>query len=511
MTRPRAQRFDCAFPVDRESGTLSGMRTRRPIVGLRKRAWLAATVLGSGCFEPYVLDAGAPPEPTSPGAVSLLTTLQDDEGAMGVVGVNQPTLGGPHANAAVCLRSAPAGVVLMPPTSTGACVERDVVLASCGDADARVASVAVQSKTPLQIEGVTLGTTVHPNGSATVRLRACPQVVGTYTGTVRIDLDGGQPLLLNVQGKADLGCLVPQLTLPASVAPDAPVEVDVLGSTSPTGGAVSASWTLVPPDPWAPVPKVADGPTARFTPHVAGRWKVCANVADEDGNAGCAAVCSELEVVPDTAIRVELLWRTPAGEPADSGAGPTAADLDLHLGREPGVGSDRDCDGAPDAWFVAASDVWAGHPVTAWGGSGVADDGALRVQDAGSDGLEVATVLAPDGDAATPAQFAIGVHGWNDHGLGESVAKVRIWIDGGLVAAAGPQTVAPLTMWTAARVKWPATADGDGNVLTCQQDGDPCDGGQRWTDAGGPCLTPCLTPGGGPAWGHAPLAACEGP
>ncbi len=511
MTAPPPRRADCGFPVDHESGTLKGMRTRRPIVGIRKRAWLAATVLGSGCFEPYVLDAGAPSEPTSAGAVSLLGKLHDDAGARGVIGVNHPTLGGPHANAAVCLRAAPAGAVLMPPTTTGACVERDVVLASCGDADARIAGVTVQGATPLQVEAIATGTTVHPSSSVTARLRACPQVVGTYSSTVRVDLDGGQPLLLNVQGKADLGCLVPQLTLPATVAPDAPVDVDVLGSTSPTGGAVSASWTLVPPDPWAPVPTVADGPTARFTPNVAGRWKVCATVGDEDGNAGCASVCSELEVVPDTAIRAELLWRTPAGTSAGPDDSDTAADLDLHLGREPGNGSDADCDGAADPWFLAATDAWSSHPIASWGASGVADDGVLRQPDEGAEALEVVTVLKPDGTAAAPVRYTLGAHAWNDHGLGESVAKLRIWVDGELVAAHGPQAVAPLTMWVAARVLWPPATHAASAVQTCMQDGNPCSGGQRWTDDGAPCLTPCLTPGEGPAWGHAPLAACEGP
>lgn len=472
---------------------------------------LLVMLLVAGCFEPYVLDGGTREAPTAtPGAVGLLQRFDDGKGAQAVVGVNNPTLGGPHGEAAVCLRSSPAGAVLMPGVGTGGCAEKDVTLRSCGDAEVRIASVAFVGKTPLELVGVPEGTVIQPGGSVSARVRACPLLAGPYVGTIQIGVDGGAPVLLSVHGEASVGCIVPQLSLPASAWTDAPVDVDILGSHSPTGAAIGARWSLLPPDDWAPIPVVADGPTAQFVPEVAGTWRVCADVSDGDGTAACAPVCSDLEVTPDTDLRVELLWRTPgAPNPADAGPG-GAADLDLHLALDPaggaGRGSSASVTTAP--FFDSTWDLWSKRSEAPWGSPSVDDDGVLRRADAGEGALEVATVQTPHGTSMAPIAYRIGVHGWNDHGFGTSQARLRIWLEGTLVASLGSEAVAPLSLWTAAWVQWPNTLHGATSqaLQICADSGQDQARGGALGDA---CVTPCAVPTGGANLGHAPLAACK--
>ena len=317
--------------------------------------------------------------------------------------------------------------------------------------------------------------------------------------------------MVPVLGGADAGCIVPVLNAPTTTPPDEAFVADVSASKSPTGATVQATFTLTPPDAGVLQPTLPDGATMAYSPPIAGPWTLCADLRDDDGHVGCAQACRTVDVVPTARLRVELLWSTPGDlTPHDAGPG-AGADLDLHVGLGAGDGNDRDCDGAPDPWFSTTWDAWWATPWASWGVFGDSDDGMLLQDDSDGTGPEVFEVAQPHGTATNPVHYTIAVHGWHDHDFGPSWARVRVFVEGTLVAEFGPQRIAPLDLWTVAKVRWPNALSGDGGmaVAPCHQNGDPCKGGLRWTASGAACLTRCYLPATSPSWGAAPLSSCE--
>ncbi len=532
--------------VESARGALSRPAVRR--LGFWPLLWAGCF----GCGEAFVVELGggsslgvaAEPgqTPRPPSEAAGAGSEPGGAGPSGQIG-GGPALMGP-GGFGPCIRWRPVDLVAAPgaplplsAVATGQCTGVAMLIENCGTtplsqlawrrAEIAAPAGAVPGGADGTVDGLEPSWVLAPGAAQKVKLRVCPLVAAPYAmafevvaRTVGLASASGSGAAdvsstVEVSGIASVGCLVPRLDLPATATAGATLKASAADSLSPTGAAVTARWRLLPPDAWLLPPPIADGLVASFAPAIAGPWGVCVAVSDADGVQGCAEVCSEVTVVPAEALRVELLWQTPADpDPIDSGPG-AGADLDLHLAMLPSDGLDRDCDGQPDPWFGATWDTWWGATTQMWGVPTTADDGVLALDDSDGQGPEVATVQAPAGTSSQPQTYTIGVHAWHDHGHGASQARVRVWLGGALVGVFGPQPMQALDLWTVARVRWPnALLDGSAQsaeiqpLLQCAQQGDPCERGKRWMSTGTACLTPCYKPIGGQASNHATPAAC---
>jgi hypothetical protein len=248
------------------------------------------------------------------------------------------------------------------------------------------------------------------------------------------------------------------------------------------------------------------------TANAAGEYEFCVVAWNGDGVKSCQPQCVDVLIVPNNVLHVELLWDTPSD--ADQfDTGPTAgADLDLHFTHANASGSDIDCDGSPDPWFSNPFDCFWFNPFPHWDDlSTVDDDPEMELDDTDGAGPE-------NLDLASPANhpYSIGVHYWNDHGFGTSLATVRVFMQGVLMLEYSQVEMHNLDMWYVGRLNWPNSLTG-GTAQpfdTCWQTGDAClaktdptnpKGGKLWQPSGQHCITPCYASGlSGPGVSTAP-------
>ncbi len=211
-----------------------------------------------------------------------------------------------------------------------------------------------------------------------------------------------------------------------------------------------------------------------FQPNVAGNYKFRLQIKDSTGKSSCAPAEKIVKVIPDQAIHVELLWKTP-GDKDESDSGPGAgSDLDLHFAHQYAAGQDYDKDGKPDPWFAGQYDCfWLncgnGNSVQ-WGSydPNIDDDPHLDRDDTDGAGPENLNLTLPE-DGRT---YSVGVHYYNDFGLGPSVATVRVYIYGVLQYEVTSTNLVKSDMWYVALVGWPdasidaASGGGSGLFIT---------------------------------------------
>ena len=207
-----------------------------------------------------------------------------------------------------------------------------------------------------------------------------------------------------------------------------------------------------------------DVPAPTIRVDLAGKYTFYLAVFDEQNIPSCANATYEVVVVPDQAIWIELFWETP-GDPDETDTGPAAgADLDLHLQRPGGLGTDHDGDGVHECWMDQDANCFWFSPNPDWWEPGPYDDPEMFVSDEDGAGPELIGYPAP-----APEVYLVGVHDYNDHGFGESLATVRIYILGQLVLEVPEVSLVDLDLWTVARIEWPS-----GEVTVCTEDGAYC-------------------------------------
>ena len=207
--------------------------------------------------------------------------------------------------------------------------------------------------------------------------------------------------------------------------------------------------------------------------------------------------CETVNVVPDGAVHIELLWDTPA-DPNQYNTGPAAgSDLDLHFAHPTAAEPDLDCDGTPDPWFSNPWDAFWFNASPNWGSaSSSSDDPGLDLDDTDGAGPENLNLLQLEGDVADPVGYPVGVHYWNDHGFGTSYASLHIWLMGNPTVQLFKVEMHPLDMWYVGKLWSPAALGGGGGKKPfemCYQSGDSCAAKQNlmWQPKGDYCITPC--------------------
>ena len=329
-------------------------------------------------------------------------------------------------------------------------------------------------------------------------------------GTIDV-VSNAQPISLKLTGVC-VNKVCPEAKIVVAegeqVLPQAVLHLKGDGSLAPGGGTISKYKWSVQKQPEGSkqsfVPS-SSTPNPTFQTNIAGEYVLCLDVFDDSSPAtkSCTTACQTIFAIPSQALHVELLWKTPAdADETDKGQG-VGADIDLHFAHPLAQGPDQDCDGEADPWFSAPFDAFWFNATPKWGSAATEDDDArLDLDDTDGAGPENVNLNAPQGVAAEPLLYSLGVHYWNDFGFGKSYATVRIYVLGKQVVEIADQELKPVDMWYVGKINWPNEAmGGQGPVLKqCFQSGNAClgkkdpndpKGGKLWQTQGAPCITPC--------------------
>ena len=261
-------------------------------------------------------------------------------------------------------------------------------------------------------------------------------------------------------------------------------------------------------------------PSPTFLPAVVGTYTFCLDVIDETGLNTCVKTCEQVNVVPSDALHVQLLWHTPADKDEGDSGPNTGADLDLHVATSKADGLDLDCDGEPDPWFGANVDCFWFTPQLAWGPLySDLGDATMSLDDTDGAGPENFDSEKPLGTMGAPHSYALGVHSWNDHGFGPSVATVSVFVHGDLVYQTPGVELHGLDLWNIGLINWPNSATGFVGVSVVDpcyqtpgsQPGDVCKPATQakaWQPKGPWCIQPCYVSPGQPYGAQGKSSAC---
>ena len=301
----------------------------------------------------------------------------------------------------------------------------------------------------------------------------------------------------DASGGTDAGMSVEQ---GGEIVPQTVLNLKSLCPACESGQTCTYNWTVKQPSGSNKAIETSSSPkNSTFQPDVAGEYVFCVEVTDAGGAVVCAQVCKTVLVVPDKAVHVELLWDTPA-DPDQTDTGPAAgADMDLHFASSLAAGPDLDCDGAGDPWFSPTFDCFWYNPRPEWSSANSCtyEEPTLDLDDTDGAGPENLSLDAPQGILASPSQYAIGVHYWDDHGYGVSFATLTVYLVGSVALKIDKVSMNPWDMWYVAKLNWPNSLTG-GTLApfdVCHQSGDTCSGkGKMWQPKGDWCITPCYNP-----------------
>jgi len=225
------------------------------------------------------------------------------------------------------------------------------------------------------------------------------------------------------------------------VPPRTTIDLDGRPSTDSDGRIVAYRWLLAAaPGAASPrFPPSVQAPLVSYFLAVAGRYLFELEVIDDEGLPSCQPGKVAVEARPTTDLHVELTWTTPGDpDPLDTGRG-AGSDLDLHLLLPRGQ------------WFSAPLDCYFGNPTPDWGRlTRAEDDPALDRDDVDGWGPEVASLPQPREDG-----YRVGVHVYDDWGLGPSDATVRIFVDGLLRCEQSRSGLRRNQFWEALHLTWP--------------------------------------------------------
>ena len=201
---------------------------------------------------------------------------------------------------------------------------------------------------------------------------------------------------------------------------------------------------------------------------MAGEYTFSLTVRDDENVESCEPAILKVVVIPDEAIHVELVWSSEKDENMEDQGEGNGTDMDLHFAHPFALGPDLDADGAPDPWYDTTFDCFYFNKTPNWGtfDPDVEDDPSLDRDDIDGWGPENLNINIPE----EGADYLVGVHYWNDHEFGKSLATVRVYIYGELDVAVENVPLNPLDMWKVVRIPWNGGMSKT-EVLTNETDG----------------------------------------
>lgn len=255
----------------------------------------------------------------------------------------------------------------------------------------------------------------------------------------------------------DGACPVPVITIAEGdeVIPQTRLTLSARNSTTTTGNISRWEWSVVQPQGSASIfLPIATRQNVTFEANIVGEYVFRLKVWNTLGVESCSPAEKIVNVVSDSAIRVELLWNTPRdANQFDTGLTLTGqsvgSDLDLHFLR-PGT-----------AWdYFGSLDCHWQNPNPDWGVRGAMHDPSLDRDDTDGAGPENLNMNSPE-----DIEYRIGVHYWDDWGYGPSWASVRVYIFGQLREQWGNVVLQKFDLWDVLLIEWPSqriTRIGDG-------------------------------------------------
>ena len=332
-----------------------------------------------------------------------------------------------------------------------------VWLTACGTQAVRVSEVALADDGNGRFSIVTTAIgLLRPNESKTIVVRYTadisePNADGTSTadrGLLVVVSDAETPRLEVPLEGYGTGC--PVARIHSAQGPTVPVGIDVQldgrGSSAALGAIAGYRWTVEAPfgsiTTLLPSASVA---TPTLTLDAEGTYILRLVVTDDQGLVSCVAAEHQVTAVRDMRIYVQLTWHTP-GDPNpydSSGTGDVfsvGSDMDLHFLSPKANGG-----------YFGSFDCYFANPNPEWGIFDPADNPVMNRDDNDGAGPETIGLARPEDDV----RYQVGVHYYDDWGYGDSVATVRVYIDGEL----RDTWSAPVTMddmWDSHTIDWPS-------------------------------------------------------
>jgi len=355
-------------------------------------------------------------------------------------------------------------------TVVGGPAEFPVKLVSCGDKPVEVDAVvlepgASQAFSYKLVEAPPF--VLQPSETAEIKVVYSPQEVADMDpggdlvgdlGTLVVKSDsfgGNASVKLSGYGVAQGGCPTPVIHVEEGEEVIPQTNLHLYGDMSYASSGKVKKWEWDVDQPSGSMSSFVPSntfPNPTFETNVAGVYTFYLTVYDEADTPSCFPAKTEVIVIPDEALHIELLWTTPEDK-NETDIGPQAgSDLDLHFLHPWAAGPDLDGDGAPDGWFDIPFDCFWFNAHPNWGGydPSIDDDPGLDRDDTDGAGPENINFDIPE-DVA----YQVGVHYWNDHGYGAAYATVRIYVYAQLVYEVADMKLVDSDMWWVCSIEWP--------------------------------------------------------
>lgn len=196
-----------------------------------------------------------------------------------------------------------------------------------------------------------------------------------------------------------------------------------------------------------------------FEANIVGEYTFKLRTFDAQGTPSCEDAEFTVFVTSDKAIHVELLWTTP-GDIDETDTTPLGAlasvgtDLDLHFLHPSGANFDANFDFVNDGWFHDTYDAYWANVNPEWAGLAPGDNPSLDRDDTDGAGPENLNLDVPEFNK----NYRVGVHYWEDHGFGNSIATVRVYVWGNLQFEWAGVQLTNHDMWDVCEIQWPGGA-----------------------------------------------------
>jgi len=340
---------------------------------------------------------------------------------------------------APCLRVSEETVEFTPPVAIGAAKTRNIVLESCGGVPVVVESLekvaggsaAIFKNEPNQpIEDLE----IMPGESEFFEIIYAPIAEGTDTAEfiVRSNDPLRPSITIQVLGTSTSDqCPTAEAKARIEGSPvledqifAAPLDEIVLDGTRSTDAESSVEefrWELrsAPDDSTSTIIETGGG-TANLFLDVVGDYEACLVVVDAQGTESCNEDCVQIRAAPTEKLRIQLVWSTPNDMVVGDDDG---TDVDLHFTRIPqgswGDTGDPELKNGWDIFFDNREATWLIN-------DGAPENPNLDRDDTDGEGPE--HIFLDDPNACS--WYAVGIHYFDDKGLGESLATVRVFVDG---------------------------------------------------------------------------------
>ena len=337
-----------------------------------------------------------------------------------------------------CIQIEPTLLEFLPAVSVGGSQTKTVLLKSCSDVPLTIMDVVPESSSELFThELINAGKPLEKDESARLEITFSPISEGTSQVSYKILND--DPLNRNAvlkviatssknqrpvaKARARLSSSNEWRTDHLDLSPLDVIILDGSLSTDKESKSLKYIWSVTSPE--GSTSKIVtntedDGKTASFFLDLIGNYEFCLNVEDTDHMVSANSDCITVTVAPSQTIHVQLTWITPMDNTIGNGDG---ADLDLHFVTLPdGHWGER---GRPE--LNDGSDIYFGNRSASWvvPGYGI-EEPMLDRDDQDGEGPENIHLDKP----APCRWYAVGVHYYQDNGLGASYATVNIYING---------------------------------------------------------------------------------